>query len=545
MNSPTKQFYLGEDVLPTVPSVEITIDPSSDGCYTGPAAVLTPESDNYGYNNGQQYNYYRTECLNGAITPESKNSSNASLISSNSDPKHIDFTSLQTIIENTIPPKPDSPTYPTPHELSITRKEDLLTTSLQIFIAFMIAGFGNVGAGLILDHVQHWTVFISISEMFVLVPSLLGLKGNLEMTMAARLSTHANLGHMQTWKQTLKLAKGNLALVQCQATVVSFLAAIIAIIWSIPKGIQFNNSLVLVASSLITANVACFALGSCMICIIVFCDKIKINPDNIATPIAASLGDVTTAALLACFSQLIYNRTEESDGFPYFAVSIIIFFISILPIWFYWSTRNEYTRDVVSNGWYPVIGAMFISSCGGFILDYGVLHFQRIALFQPIINGVGGNLVAVHASRISTSLHRYGKPGVLFPGFQAFTSPIQAFFTNKDMNIKTSRILLLMALPAHILYVIVIKLIDESDKMQLTLMFFIFYLFFALLQVSLLLYMAYNLVHIIWLKEIDPDSYAIPLLTSSGDFLGSAFLLLVFKILFLIGDPNALKSVNG
>jgi len=412
----------------------------------------------------------------------------------------------------------------------------------------MIAGFGNVGAGLILDNVQHWTVFVSITEMFVLVPSLLGLKGNLEMTMAARLSTHANLGNMQNWKQTLKLAKGNIALVQCQATIVSFLAAIIAMIWSaFGNGIVLSNCLTLLASSLITANVACFALGSCMICIIVFCDKIRIDPDNIATPIAASLGDVTTAALLACFAQLIHNHTSDANAtqFPYIAISIILFFMALLPLWLYLAAKNEYTRDVVTSGWYPVIAAMMISSCGGFILDYGVLVYKRIALFQPIINGVGGNLVAVHASRISTSLHRYGKPGVLFPGFQAFTSPIQAFFTNKDMNIKTSRILLLMALPAHILYIVVIRLIDGSDKMQLTTPFFVFYLFFALLQVSLLLYMAYNLVHILWLKEIDPDSYAIPLLTSSGDFLGSAFLLIVFRILSLIGDPNSVKTVNG
>ena len=57
--------------------------------------------------------------------------------------------------------------------------------------------------------------------------------------------------------------------------------------------------------------------------------------------------------------------------------------------------------------------------------------------------------------------------------------------------------------------------------------------------------MAYNLVHILWLKEIDPDSYAIPLLTSSGDFLGSAFLLIAFKILSLIGDPNSIKPIDG
>ncbi len=46
-----------------------------------------------------------------------------------------------------------------------------------------------VGAGLVLDMVQHWDVFTKVSELFILVPALLGLKGNLEMTLASRLST--------------------------------------------------------------------------------------------------------------------------------------------------------------------------------------------------------------------------------------------------------------------------------------------------------------------------------------------------------------------
>ena len=49
-------------------------------------------------------------------------------------------------------------------------------------------------AGLLLDHVQHWKVFREVPELFILVPALLGLKGNLEMTLASRLSTAANLG---------------------------------------------------------------------------------------------------------------------------------------------------------------------------------------------------------------------------------------------------------------------------------------------------------------------------------------------------------------
>ena len=36
---------------------------------------------------------------------------------------------------------------------------------------------------------QHWSVYVHITELFILIPALLGLKGNLEMTLASRLST--------------------------------------------------------------------------------------------------------------------------------------------------------------------------------------------------------------------------------------------------------------------------------------------------------------------------------------------------------------------
>lgn len=36
---------------------------------------------------------------------------------------------------------------------------------------------------------QHWPVFLRVEELFILVPILLNLKGNLEMNLAARFST--------------------------------------------------------------------------------------------------------------------------------------------------------------------------------------------------------------------------------------------------------------------------------------------------------------------------------------------------------------------
>ena len=60
---------------------------------------------------------------------------------------------------------------------------------IQIVIPFLIAGMGMVGAGVLLNEVTDWDLYINITDIIVLVPALLGLKGNLEMTLAARLST--------------------------------------------------------------------------------------------------------------------------------------------------------------------------------------------------------------------------------------------------------------------------------------------------------------------------------------------------------------------
>lgn len=61
---------------------------------------------------------------------------------------------------------------------------------------------------------QHWAVFKDLSELFIMVPALLGLKGNLEMTLASRLSTHANLGHLDNRDNCLSMIVGNMALIQ-------------------------------------------------------------------------------------------------------------------------------------------------------------------------------------------------------------------------------------------------------------------------------------------------------------------------------------------
>jgi len=51
--------------------------------------------------------------------------------------------------------------------------------------------------------------------------------------------------------------------------------------------------------------------GVIVVGIIIGSKRLGINPDNVATPMAASFGDLITLALLACFSQWFYSLAGE------------------------------------------------------------------------------------------------------------------------------------------------------------------------------------------------------------------------------------------
>ena len=104
---------------------------------------------------------------------------------------------------------------------------------------------------------------------------------------------------------------------QAQALVVAALASIAAVVfgWILDGHFDVHHAWLLGASSLVTASLASLILGSVMVGVILLSRKCGINPDNVATPIAASLGDLTTLALLSTISSFLYNRIGKLNCF--------------------------------------------------------------------------------------------------------------------------------------------------------------------------------------------------------------------------------------
>lgn len=224
---------------------------------------------------------------------------------------------------------------------SFTHDDSTKSAIKELFLPVMLSGLGNMGAGIILDSAQKWQVFQQIPQLIVLVPALLGLKGNVEMTLSSRLGTCANLGELQDKKKRKAIVIGNVSLAQCQASGVGLIAPFIAISLSMLQTVDksapaltFPKTLLILASSVMTSGLADMMLSSFMCFIVIISFKAKINADNIATPIAASVGDLLTMVLFAIISRSLFtysmkyrwveNLFTKSNGF--LKINSIIFF---------------------------------------------------------------------------------------------------------------------------------------------------------------------------------------------------------------------------
>ncbi|XP_011701527.1 PREDICTED: solute carrier family 41 member 3-like, partial [Wasmannia auropunctata] len=169
-----------------------------------------------------------------------------------------------------------------------------------------------------------------------------------------------------------------------------------------------------------------------MIAVIMLSYRYKMNPDNLATPLAASIGDVVSISILSTIASEFYNNMNKQQLWVLYVV--LGMFLVLMPIWIVIVLKNCYTRKVLKSGWVPILSALLISGGGGLVLERMIDSYKGSEVFQPVINGIGGNLVSVQASRMSTMLHQSSIIGILPPHGKILVTPWAALFVGCTYN---------------------------------------------------------------------------------------------------------------
>ncbi|SCV66958.1 BQ2448_5604 [Microbotryum intermedium] len=424
---------------------------------------------------------------------------------------------------------------------------------LQTFPVLLLCMVTALVAGELLEHMQQWGVFIRIEELFILIPILLNLKGNLgkspicaiclrEMNLAARFSTSANIGELDLRPTRRALILGNLALLQVQALIVSLISGLLAFILGIMSrsGVQHHlqhpahklgqaqhlrggyfEALLVLCVSMLAAGLSSAILGSFMCSLVVLCRRFRINPDNLATPLASALGDMVTLVLLGGLSSLFALFMGTLVSTAVFLLLLVAIAVNVVLTF-----GNTYVQELLTVGWAPLFIAMAVSSyvqsfqvscCSrfltllfkrrgsGLVLETYVSRFEGFALFAPVFTALSGSAGAIFVSRISTALHSshrepYGQ--VAFALF-ALTTPV-----------------IWILLPFAWI----------TSQVEMSWLFIGAFLVATVVQMIVSLGLAYFTATMLWNLDYDPDVYTLPLLSSLLDVTGQLALVAAFTV---------------
>ncbi|KAJ7700808.1 hypothetical protein B0H17DRAFT_1327832 [Mycena rosella] len=403
---------------------------------------------------------------------------------------------------------------------------------------------GLLFTGELLDHVSRWRAMREVDQLIMIIPVILNLKGNLEMNLSARLGTAANVGELDDPPTRRSIIIGNLALLQVQATVVSFVAAGVSLVLGLvvprihperetlviprrplphvppsegPRKSGFPTFVMVASTSMTAACLSSLLLGSFMCGLVVLCRRFGRDPDNIAPPIASCLGDLVTLILLGLVSSVLIMVLHTPIPFT-LAILVVLSAISCGVF----TRRNAHVAPLLTQGWAPLFGAMVISSGTGIVLDLFVSRYDGFALLAVVISGLPGAVGAIFASRLSTRLHAAAL--ALAPPVTAGTpepSPTLVMLT-----------LLVVTLPVEVIF---LSLLAGLGWLRLPLAFVALSVVFFCMAVTSSLLIARWLTNLLWKRNLDPDMYALPVHSALMDLIGQLLLVLCFEIVSLLG----------
>lgn len=176
----------------------------------------------------------------------------------------------------------------------------VLRQSLPLLI---FCGMGTVFAGAVLG--RNTKTLEMLPGLLVLIPALIGLRGNINTTLGSRLGSAVHMGLISPknfWNNELKENfKASLSL----SVIMSAFAGLLAYATTVALGQSTVSMLKIVAIAVIAGSIAGVILALITMGIVLYSFKRGLDPDNVTGPSLATFGDIITLGCIFGVAALI------------------------------------------------------------------------------------------------------------------------------------------------------------------------------------------------------------------------------------------------
>jgi len=352
--------------------------------------------------------------------------------------------------------------------------------------------------------------------LLVLVPAAIGLRGNIFGSFGNRLSTAIHAGTFR-WSLRREAPLGQNVLASMLLTMgISLALAVVA--KAVAVGLGLQNSIDLL--SLATVSIVGGLLGS----IVVLAATLGLTAgavrfgwdlDNVTAPLVSTLGDVLTlpALYLATFLLGIHIVTPT--------VGLVLVAASLVFLVAGWRSSSAGLRRIVHESVPVLLVAGCISAGAGVTLEKSFSQFDALPallVLVPAHLSSSGALGGILSGRLASKLFLGTVPATSSPNREA----------RRDISL-----VLLLAVPVYIFNgagaALVARWLGEASPGLIQMVGVS--LLAGALAVVFVVAVAYYGTIAAYRTGVDPDTYGIPIVSSSVDFVGAFTLIIAISLL--------------
>jgi mgtE-like transporter len=380
----------------------------------------------------------------------------------------------------------------------------------QSLVSLTLNSSTSLVAGAVLGSITD--TFERLPGLLVLVPAAIGLRGNVFAALGNRLSTAIHLGNFRISLRRQSFMAQNVAASMVLTLMLSLLLAVVAKTVAVALGVMNTISVLdLAVISVVGGLLASVVVLGATILLAAGSTRYNWDLDNLTAPLVSTLGDVLTLPALWLASLLLDIELLANTVGVVVAGAVIVLFAAA------WRSKQEVLRRVLRESMPILFAAACLSTMAGIAIEKRLgtfTAFPALLILFPAFISSAGALGGILSSRLSTKLHL----GLMAP----------ASFPNRDAR-ADGALILALGIPVYLFNAVgahfVGRLLGQASPglLDMAVVSLLGGIFAVLFVVAIAYYGTIAAVRF----GADPDTYGIPLVTSSVDFVGALALIVV------------------